>query len=238
MQLCIDVGNTRIKAACFENRELIQFWAVQKEDWAQLLEEFTKFRFTKYIYSSVSLELPKLKAFLNTIAEETLWSYQSVPVPILYNTPATLGRDRIAAACAVQSEFKQYNTLVINLGSCITTDLIVAAEGFLGGNIAPGLRMRARAMHEFTSKLPLLEEFGSPDSLFGLSTEEAMQNGVIRGICAEIQYYFATANTKYDPLICVLTGGDANFFADLINLKTFVRPYLVLQGLNEILLHS
>ncbi len=80
-----------------------------------------------------------------------------VPFKNLYETPKTLGVDRIALAAAAIEQYPKKNVLVIDAGTCITFDFINSEKEYLGGAISPGITMRYKALHNFTSKLPLLE---------------------------------------------------------------------------------
>lgn len=159
----------------------------------------------------------------------------ATPSPIdlaAYATAATLGADRIAAMAGAVSLHPGCELLVVDCGTAITYDRVDTAGRFLGGNIAPGLGMRLRALHAFTARLPLVET--DPDApLWGQSTAQAMQAGAMRGAMAEVLYYYrqCPAGTRL-----VLTGGRASDIChDLTNLPLDIDPLLVLRGLNHII---
>ena len=104
----------------------------------------------------------------------------------------------------------------------------------IGGNIAPGLRMRLSAMHEYTAKLPLVEP-GWPELAFGDSTLHALQNGAGLGIVMEIEGLLQRAKGAFGEVSIVMTGGDAVFLAERLESQIFVTPELVTQGLFQIL---
>ena len=81
------------------------------------------------------------------------------PVPIVnkYDTPHTLGQDRLAAAVGAKSLCPNENLLIIDVGSAITYDFVSEAGEYIGGNIAPGLKMRFTMLQRMTKKLPLVE---------------------------------------------------------------------------------
>jgi type III pantothenate kinase len=160
--------------------------------------------------------------------------HTKIPVKNKYDTPETLGKDRIAAVSAAYKLFTKNNHLVIDIGTCMTLDFVTKAGNYLGGNISPGVNLRLRAMHEFTSSLPLVK-FDKTKKLLGKSTNEAIKNGAVYGITTEIESYIRRLEIKYDNINVILTGGDATFFGELIDYQIFVDPNLVLKGLNEIL---
>jgi type III pantothenate kinase len=163
------------------------------------------------------------------------FTYQT-PIPIrnLYRTPQTLGVDRLAAVIAAYTTQPHHPALVIDAGTCITYDFIDKHGQYQGGNISPGMEMRLKALHEFTSKLPKIEASGETP-LYGYSTETAIRSGVIRGIEHEISGYIQHLKKNYPSLLVFLTGG--NDFSFDTNLKSgiFADGFLVLKGLNRIL---
>lgn len=163
----------------------------------------------------------------------------SLPFRISYTTPDTLGRDRIAAAAGAFSHFKNQNrtVLIIDMGTCITMDILKGGNNFLGGNISPGIRMRIKAMHYYTGKLPEVP-VKMPDTEIGYSTVTALQNGAVRGACMEIESFIQWTKNKFGKINVLLTGGDAPLFADFSKNKIFALPNLVLDGLNLILKHN
>jgi type III pantothenate kinase len=140
----------------------------------------------------------------------------------------------LAAVVGAYRFFPNQNCLVIDAGTCITYDLLTAEKEYLGGNIAPGIGLRMRAMHEFTAKLPLIER-GEQDEIWGISTETALRNGGQYGAAYEMQGFIDACEAKFGRMQVVLTGGDADFFGKALKTKIFVHPNLVLWGLLEIL---
>jgi type III pantothenate kinase len=144
--------------------------------------------------------------------------------------------DRLAAVIGAYSLRPKQNCIVIDAGSCITYDFISAKGEYLGGSISLGLRMRFRALHEFTAKLPLLEPTNDLDiEYIGKSTEHAIQSGVINGFLHEINNiidHHEFLNGVGNVLIC---GGDADFIAQRIDRNSEIVQTLLLQGLNELI---
>lgn len=235
MNLALDIGNTVVKVGVFEGSALVEKHFFDTVDHERLGSLVHTWQVTHAIICSVredeEIELPVTGQTL-TLTEQT-----PVPLEVRYLTPETLGKDRLAAVVGGHSVFPGSDVLIIDAGTCITYDFVDAQGVFQGGNIAPGLDMRFRAMHEFTAHLPRVER-GDTRSIMGLSTTEAMQNGVDVGMLLEIGGYIEYFKAKHASLKIVLTGGDASYFADKFKTEIFVRPDLVLIGLNEILLSN
>ncbi|HRF77340.1 MAG TPA: type III pantothenate kinase, partial [Chitinophagales bacterium] len=169
---------------------------------------------------------------------------QNTELPIVndYATPATLGKDRLAAAVGSSAAFPGKNVLSIDAGTCIKYDFVRADNRYLGGGIAPGLVMRLKAMHNFTARLPLIsltpQMLVQQTLLTGDSTTDSMLSGAINGALWEVEGAIAAYNAIYDDLHVIITGGDASFFELHVKSRIFARPNLVLEGLNTILKYN
>jgi type III pantothenate kinase len=191
------------------------------------------------ILSSVKAVDPELIGFLSTNFDRfiELDHHTSLPIENHYQTPETLGKDRIAAAVGANDLFPNQNILVIDAGTAITYDLISEKNEFLGGNISPGLQMRFKALNQFTGKLPLVD-YSDEFQLIGTNTEQAIRAGVENGILYEIEGTIESFNRNYENLQIVMTGGDSIFFDKKLNYSIFVHFNLTLIGLNRILEHN
>ena len=157
-----------------------------------------------------------------------------LPIKNLYETPETLGKDRIAAAVGANEFFPNQNLLIIDAGTAITYDLVSEKNEFIGGNISPGLQMRFKALNQFTGKLPLVSYFDEFQNI-GRNTTEAIRAGVQNGILYEIAQTIELFNKNYQNLQIVMTGGDSIFFDKKLNYTIFVHFNITLIGLNRIL---
>ncbi len=162
------------------------------------------------------------------------------PLPFLnkYTTPFTLGKDRLAAIAGAHALYPGENCLVLDCGTCIKYDLLTADGSFIGGNIAPGIIMRSKAMHHFTAQLPEVP-LQLPESYIGFSTQSALQNGAFLGAILEMNGFIRLFGKDYQPLRVILTGGDSSFLFQGIDANNKqLEPHLTLHGLNHILTHN
>ena len=235
INLCLDVGNTNSKIAVFKGEEMIFFRKVKRILVKHVKEIYKKYRYNKVIYSLTGAISPYVLGHLER-NYHLLELNHHTPIPIGndYQTPETLGRDRIAGMVGAYSLYPSQNNLVIDAGTCITYDFLNVDNIYIGGNIAPGVEMRLMAMNRFTDKLPLVEKKRN-DQFLGTSTRTALQNGAVLGTKCEIDSFIMLLRGKYNQINVILTGGDAIFFAEMIKTKIFVHPNLVLYGLNKIL---
>ncbi len=237
MNLIIDAGNSQIKWAIYSlNKQIFKGSAGTWED--PLLKEcYSSFPDIKSAIISSVRRIPE--EYLVNLKSRilNLWILDNklqLPIKILYTTPETLGKDRIAAAVGGYSLYPGKPVLIIDMGTAITFDLVNKDSEFLGGNISPGMLTRFKALNQFTEGLPSVPPAHNIP-LIGLSTIEAIQAGVQKGIAYEIDGHINALINKYNGLITILTGGDASFFVRNLKNTIFVVPDLVLDGLNIIL---
>ena len=235
MFLCIDVGNTRTKAAVYNAAGEAIVTIVTEDNGIGPIEELLRRNSAQHVIISTTGERQWEISSLGIKGKNIeLSNATPLPIQLVYTTPGTLGRDRIAAACGAKALYPGKNCLVISAGTCMTMDVILGTGVYLGGNIAPGLHMRLQAMHEYTARLPLAPP-AWPELAFGDSTLHALQNGACLGMVMEIEGIFQRARDAFGEVLIVMTGGDAAFLADRLENQIFVTPELVTQGLFQIL---
>ena len=235
MYLCIDSGNSRTKCVVYDAQGHIKdSQAFDENTFTDLYEWITDKNIIHAIVSTTGKRMLDNSRFDIPGKWIELSHDTPLPVQIVYTTPETLGRDRIAGACGAHAIMSQKNCLVIDAGTCMTMDIVLASGIYLGGNIAPGLYMRLSAMHEQTARLPLVEP-GWPSLVLGDSTVHALQNGACLGMVMEIEGLLNRAREAYGDVSIVITGGDAAFLAGKLESQIFVEPELVTHGLFQIL---
>ncbi|WP_299046741.1 type III pantothenate kinase [uncultured Polaribacter sp.] len=239
MNLIIDIGNTRVKAAVFEGTKVVEIFIFKKRSIISELKKIKeKYSISHAILSSVSkiseIKKKKMEEFLNVVS---LTALTKVPFFNLYKTPNTLGVDRIALVANAVVKFSNKNVLIIDAGTCITYDFVNRNKEYLGGAISPGVEMRFKSLHAFTSKLPKLNA-EVLHNITGASTQESINSGVVNGIIQEIEGVINQYQNKYLDLTVVLTGGDTNFLSKQLKSSIFANQNFLLEGLNEILIFN
>ena len=240
MNLTIDQGNSRTKVALFDDNGRIVKNFIYKSFAASDIEKlFSLYPITDSIISSVVNIEPAVVNALHRRSKHFVLFDHDTPIPIRngYNTPETLGQDRLAAAVGASFLCPKQNILIIDAGSAITYDFVSDEGEYVGGNIAPGIKMRLTMLHRMTKKLPLVEvEENELLPLFGKTTRDAIAAGVIRGIVYEVKGYIRSLNAQLQQLTVLLTGGNAPFIANNSRNTSFtLEKNLVLIGLNQIL---
>ena len=236
MNAAIDIGNTRIKLGFFEKGHLVESKLMNNSE--EAVDFLGKNPAKNLISCCVGPQPDWIDSIPVTDKYLVLTKDTPLPIGIDYNTPETLGMDRVAAACGAHRRHKNSNCLVIDMGTCITYDFLDSNSIFQGGAISPGLRMRLKAMHQQTAALPLVEDTSEQVKLTGKSTRESMLSGVIIGIKQEIEGFIRSYHDKVANLQIVFTGGDFRVVENLLQEKHNWVNHLVLEGLNEILEHN
>ena len=232
--LAVDIGNSAIKYTLFDADTFIRRGQVPDEAALLQIAEFGVV--TGIIFSSVRAtesSLPQ-QALVGKKVIQLNWQ---TPVPITnhYETPQTLGMDRLAAVVGASFLYPDQDVLVLDAGTCITCDFVDKNKNYRGGSITLGLDMKFRALHTFTQKLPLIEQKTNGVPLTGRNTADAIRSGVMHGTIAELDGIIQAYKTLSPDLVVVLCGGDAAFFETNLKATIFVVPELVLIGLNRIL---
>ncbi len=233
MNLVVDAGNTRIKVGLFKDGELIE-----KKSFLTLveLEAFIKITSANHLLvSSVNQDAAEILSWSSSSGKKiSLTSSLALPIHIAYQTPTTLGVDRLAAVCGAQDLFPNKDCLIVDAGTCINYELLDAHGTYHGGAISPGISMRFEAMHTFTARLPLVNA-KNEINLIGNTTETCLQSGVMNGVLEEVKGFIKQYQALYPELTVILCGGDYPFFENKLKPAIFVAPELVLFGLNRIL---
>jgi type III pantothenate kinase len=234
MLAAIDRGNTYSKTALFSGNQITTLGHALSDQ--AVIEWVDANQPSHLILCNVRGDATGLISALKATCPVLMLDHRTkIPLKNSYKTPTTLGMDRLAAVCGAVELFPDKTNLVVDLGTCITFDVVTQNGEYLGGAISPGMKMRYKAMHSLTASLPLVDN--DPDvELIGGSTAASMQSGVAHGITFEIEGWCQRLpKMGLTNINLVLTGGDAATFETKIKAPLFVRPQLVLEGLHSIL---
>jgi type III pantothenate kinase len=236
MNLVIDIGNSFTKLSLFENNKEVKQHRLFGFSLSGVQEFAKNLKIDKCILSATGHISEEDTSMLQQEYSRLLIFNHKVKMPFRwhYETPETIGLDRLAAMAGVYSLYPGQNVMVIDAGTAITFDFINQENEYLGGNISPGMQMRFKALNHYTEKLPLIEPTET-QTLLGVNTKMALSNGVINGILFEIEGVIASMEENYTNLTVLLTGGDAQFFDNKLKKTIFVLQNLVSIGLNTIL---
>lgn len=232
----IDAGNTSLKAALIDDGQIIESHRFAYEQIDQIADWLHERESLPRIFCSVLSEDENKKLRTQIPGLQRIESNHPVPFKLNYDSP-TLGIDRLCNAAYAFKKMKTLHAVVVDIGTCVKFDLVHREKGYLGGSIAPGIRLRYEALHAHTGKLPLLSNKNTV-SLVGNSTEHSMQSGVMNGIEAEIQGMMDRYTLRFPDLTFFMSGGDAGFFEFHSKNNIFADENLTLKGLFEIYRHN
>ncbi|MBX2840593.1 MAG: type III pantothenate kinase [Flammeovirgaceae bacterium] len=234
MNLAIDIGNTFTKVGLFDGDELLEV-----KNQIDSLDLKSYLRRKKPEFTIICDVSNGKEIIFNEIAGESelIFLNPNTRIPIInkYQTPETLGMDRLAAVIGTRVIFPDSANLSIDLGTCITYDFINRKGEYLGGRISPGMQLRWKAMHNYTAKLPMVERPQQGKMEVGVDTVTSLRSGVVTGIVHEIEGTIREFQEKFGQINVILCGGDAKFFESIVKPTIFVNHNLTLLGLNKIL---
>ena len=174
MSLMIDIGNTKTKYAHFVDGLIKEKGSCKPEDISKIVYDYSG-KVKNMMLSSVKpipdAVISKSKGYNPNLV--VFSSEMKMPYKTLYETPNTLGTDRLALVAGAVHDFPKKRVLIIDAGTCITFDFVDEKKRYHGGSISPGLKMRLRALNNQTSALPLVD-ISEPKDLIGNTTKESI----------------------------------------------------------------
>jgi type III pantothenate kinase len=249
MLLAFDVGNTTIAVGLFRGKKLVRSWKIKtdsdrtSDEYGAILLDLMEIaglpagRVTGAIVSSVVPPLtPVIEQVCRDFFSTTAWIVGpglKTGMPILYENPFEVGADRITAAVAA---FEKYGgpVIVLDFGTATTFDAVSAKGEYLGGAIAPGIRISAEALYLKTAKLPRIE-IRKPKKAIGRTTVASMQSGLYFGYIGLVTRTIEEIRKELGPgARVVATGGFGDQVTAELGMIEAYEPDLVLEGLRII----
>ncbi len=251
--LVLEIGNFRIKGAFFSNNKLEDtFYLYVNEPFEQPLKAMLKSRsFDASLIAAVNapIETQVISFFEKEKLPFLRLKPKEVKVVLDVAEPEALGPDRIANVYGALNRFPQNDCIVVDLGTAVTFDCISKVGHYIGGAIYPGPAIGAKALAEYTDKLPLITPT-KPKSPLGKTTETHIQSGLYWGLLGAIERItdeLRLIAPSPSSVKILATGGGTRlddssksptkmeFVEDLKELVDFIDPHLTLIGLHEIL---
>ncbi len=235
MVLAVDVGNSRVKLAVFEKDTIVDVFVFEANFLEKKIKEIIQNNpcITHLVVASVGLIDRKVFLELQNTLQINFITHQDVfPFFNKYQTPHTLGIDRMVLASGAVLKYPNQNRLVIDAGTCVTYDFVNEKNEYLGGAITAGLGMRYKAINHYTAKLPLLKP-EQPIHFIGDSTAESIHSGLVNGLAYEMDGFIEQYKSCYSNFIIILTGGDAVFLAKRLKNTIFANSNFLLESLNQ-----
>jgi len=255
MLLAFDVGNTNIVLGVFKDGELIQNWRLETDN-NKTADEYGMI--ISQLFSYEGLKISDVKDIIvSTVVPSILFTIQHLSqkyfskraivieagvktgLIIKYDNPKQVGADRIVNAVAAYAKYGG-PLVIIDFGTATTFCAVSENAEYLGGSIAPGLKIASEALFEKTAKLPKVE-LEEPGHVICRNTIQSMQSGLVYGHMGMVDYIVKKMKKELEsvtksgkkPLV-VATGGFAELIEGGIDCIDYVDKLLTLEGLSLI----
>ncbi len=249
MLLVIDIGNTNTSLGIWEKDNLIKTFSfssdIKKTDDEYGIILLSVLNHNNLVSKINGAIISSVVPQLSEIFESAILKYLNIksvkltykskmPVKLMLDNNKEIGADRIANASAVCFKYK-LPAIVIDFGTATTFDIVDGNSNFIGGIIAPGLKIQAKALSQFTSKLPKLK-IEAPDVAIGKNTISAMLSGIVLGHCAMIEGMIKKCEQELGKKATIIaTGGYSPIlFENMENVLNYIDKDLTLFGLKEL----
>ena len=250
MIFTMDVGNTNIKTALFEGREMRNYWRIStntsytSDEYGLILEGlFARAGLSLDAVEGIVMSsvVPTINFTLEHMCKNYFGKMPMTVAPgiktginLRYENPRELGSDRIANAVAAY-ELYGGPCITIDFGTATSFGVISKRGEFLGGAICPGIKLAADALTDRTAKLPRFE-LQRPDAVIGKNTVANMQSGIVYGYIGQVSYLVDRMKREIGAPeakviatggLALLIAGDSNVIDVLDGLLTLKRLCLI-----------
>lgn len=265
MFLAVDIGNTNTEFGLFQKNRLLASRKIPTDTLDDLTTTWRTFRWgtrAREIRTVLvaSVKPPATAPVLEWAARDlrrpavTLGIDCPVPIPVRVRNPWTVGIDRLVNALAAHKRFGG-PAVIVDVGTAITVDAVSATGEFLGGAIAPGIALCARALHRDCAQLPLLDvqtSFTAPPTpharttrqtqtrrpstpvvpAIGKCTEEAIMAGLYWGLIGTVSQLVREIESEFgEPMRLVATGGGVDLVVNHLRADAVIARDLTLSGI-------
>lgn len=255
MLLAFDVGNTNIALGLFDGAKLVESWRLET-DGGKSADEYGML--INQLFNYAGLDTRKVEdIIISTVVPSVLYTLQHLArkyfnknaivigagiktgLIVKYDNPKQVGADRIVNAVAA---YEKYGgpLIIIDFGTATTFCAVSENAEYLGGTIAPGLKISSDALFEKTAKLPKVE-LEEPGHVICRNTIESMQSGLVYGhmgvvdlIVGKMKAELTAYNPKAKEPKVVATGGLAGLIESGLDCIDYVDKLLTLDGLQLI----
>lgn len=247
MILVLDIGNTNIVCGVYEGKKLLTFWRIAS-DRDRSADEFGIFILNIFTHNNISRS--KINAILiSSVVPNMMYQIEHMcrkyfdieplivgpgiktGMNIKYDNPKEVGADRIVNAIAGFETFGG-PLIIVDFGTATTFCAISENGEYLGGCIAPGIKISAEALYQRAAKLPRVELI-KPPFVICKNTVTSMQAGIILGYVGQVDYIVGRMKKEMskEKVKVVATGGLARIIAEESQTIEVVEPLLTLEGL-------
>ncbi|AEE96654.1 type III pantothenate kinase [Mahella australiensis] len=250
MILVMDIGNTNIVLGVYDDKKLISYWRIAT-DKNKTADEYGLSITQLFAYEHLSAEtidgiiissvVPPIMYSIEHMCRKYFHRDPLVVGPgiktgmnIKYDNPKEVGADRIVNAVAAYETYGGPD-IIIDFGTATTFCAVSDKGEYLGGAIAPGIKISSDALFERTARLPRVE-LAKPDTVIAKNTVNSMQSGIVYGYVGLVDYMVRRMALELDagkPHV-IATGGLARLIASESETIEKTDNLLTLEGLRII----
>ena len=249
MWLVLDIGNSALKGGFFEGDQLKHPFRISwpgedtSASWETAFEEHLRgLSVTRAGIASVVPEAtPRVQALLDRLAKikaEMIHHQMRLPFTLAYQTPHTLGADRLAAATAAWTRYGQDESravVALDAGTAVTYDVVDRTGVFRSGVIGAGPHLLREALTHGTAQLPPVP-LERPATPIGRTTQEAIQAGIMYAFIDSVRGMLDRIGARLDEKpVVVATGGWSPFLKEHLDTIDHIDPHLVLHGIRVLM---
>ncbi|MDO4472496.1 MAG: type III pantothenate kinase [Bacillota bacterium] len=258
MLLAFDVGNTNIVLGVFKDGEMVTNWRLETDN-QKSADEYGMVIHQLFQYENLDVNEVE-DVIISTVVPSILYTLQHLSqkyfdtraivigpgiktgLVVKYDNPKQVGADRIVNAVAAHAKYGG-PLIVIDLGTATTFCAITAKAEYIGGTIAPGLKISSDALFEKTAKLPKVE-LEEPGSVICRNTINSMQSGLVYGHMGLVEFIvkkmkrelaeYCKGEISEEDIKVIATGGLATLVNSGVDCIDYVDKLLTLEGLEMI----
>lgn len=258
MLLAFDVGNTNIVLGVFKDGEMVTNWRLETDN-RKSADEYGMVIHQLFQYENLDVNEVE-DVIISTVVPSILYTLQHLSqkyfdtraivigpgiktgLVVKYDNPKQVGADRIVNAVAAHAKYGG-PLIVIDLGTATTFCAITAKAEYIGGTIAPGLKISSDALFEKTAKLPKVE-LEEPGSVICRNTINSMQSGLVYGHMGLVEFIvkkmkrelaeYCKGEISEEDIKVITTGGLATLVNSGVDCIDYVDKLLTLEGLEMI----
>lgn len=250
MLLAIDVGNTNVVFAVFDDKKLLGQWRIATNArrtsdeygvWLMQVLEYSKIDPAAITHAVCDSVVPQSLFDLRQLAKRYFHTELMIigapgvktGIEAKIDNPREVGADRLVNAYAAWQKYKQA-LIVLDFGTATTFDIVSTEGDYIGGVIAPGVNLSLDALQQAAAKLPNIGII-PPAKVIGTNTVGAMQSGIYYGYVGLIEGITARIKEEYGrSMKVVATGGLASLYAKACPTIEQLEPDLTIWGLKEL----
>ena len=233
MNLLIDIGNSKSKIAITKDYTILKEIHSSSKLIKKIKGLFSDYKITHSSLSNVSIPNIKLIEFLKTNSCFFDVKNNNLPFKNPYKE-GLVGDDRLALICAAKKDYPNQNILIIDIGTCITYDIMTQNNNYVAGGISPGIILRFDSINQETFLIKKIKP-NYPKSLKAHDTESSVNIGTLVGVQLEIEGFIKKYSSQYANLKVIITGGDSIYLSGIIKNTIFTSSNYVFKGLEYLI---